>query len=1190
LQRSEHSARIRLDDGASSQEAETTPSAAEQTVVRHALARGWLSEAALQDARRLQAEAQAAGRPASLLELLRSRWLRPEHLPELERVWAQALGGHAAPTAPGSSATTPTLPPASHAAAPVEPTAPTLSTAARLEDYLEVQGELGRGGMGVVHAVLDRRLGREAALKLMLPHKARSPAAVTRFLREARVTARLAHPGVPPVYEAGIDSQGRPYLLMKRIEGEPLGERILAHDHDRPVDPHELRWLREQVACLVRIGETVAYAHARGVLHRDLKPDNAMCGRYGEVMVLDWGLARVTGEGSAEDEVLLPQAHDALGPGQADGPAALTQAGATLGTPGYMPPEQVKGPAVDERADVFALGAILSAILTGLPPVDGDLTADVLYATLKGRIVGPRQRRPGLPRELDAVARRALEPDPARRTPTAEDFVADLAAWLAGEEVAAYRYRPHERALRWARLHPTLLVATTLLVLCLGAAGFLVRVLDAQSQARLGADAKDAAERSWRTPDALAELPPGERTAQALAALQAAARWHELSGDPRAEAAHHEAACALGDVALQTSQWELAELAFTQAAALGVDPELARARLDDVGRARKAETERRVAEVTDLLVSARRGELRERPEGVADAVYDVVRYPDPEVVALLAQRLGALAEDRQQAPLEGGALDEARLACEALGRLGQRRPTQPGAEPTPLDPAPAVHALADLLAAEDDERLALVPAVALVRIGSPDALAHVHAARRRLGVNGHFARQVERYLGRDPEQPAPPPDEDTALGWFDRGDALRAQGDLRAAVEAYGRAIELDPRDVTAYNNRGMARESLGDLEGAIADYDQALEIDPRYATAYLNRASARVETDSASAIADYDQAIELDPSEPAAFTNRGLAKERLGDLAGALADYDLALELDPHNALAHNSLGSTRQELGDLEGAIHAYDRAIELDARYAQAYNNRGTALAGLGDLNSARADYDRALELDPGYSSAFNNRGAARAALGDFQGAIADYDQAVAHDARYAGAVNNRGSARRALGDLEGAIADYDRALVLDPRLTQAHTNRGLAHTALGDLESAIADHGRALEIDPRNALAHAYRGAVRAALGDPQGAIDDYDRAIELDPRFGWAYTHRGDAHKSLRDFPGALADYDRALELDPNDSGARAGRGVIRGSQGDLEGAIEDLERFLELDPHHAAAGRVRDYVAGLRQQVGGSAE
>jgi eukaryotic-like serine/threonine-protein kinase len=272
-------------------------------------------------------------------------------------------------------------------------------------------GELiGRGGMGEVVAAQDQRIGREVAVK-RIRAKAPSADAVTRFLREARIQARLDHPAIVPVYEMGTDEAGLPYFTMKRLSGETLAKRL---SERAPIQP--------MLRAFVDVCLAVQLAHSRGVIHRDLKPSNIMLGDYGEVYVLDWGVARVlTDRSRTTTPVMLAETDDD------------TTAGAILGTPGYMSPEQVRGSDAGRAADVYALGSILFEILSGEPLHPRGEAA--LASTLTRPQEAPATRVPesrNIPPELDAVCFDALAEDAAAR-PTARELADRVQAYLDGD-------------------------------------------------------------------------------------------------------------------------------------------------------------------------------------------------------------------------------------------------------------------------------------------------------------------------------------------------------------------------------------------------------------------------------------------------------------------------------------------------------------------------------------------------------------------------------------------------------------------------------------------------------------------------------------------------------------------------------------------------------------------------------------
>lgn len=314
--------------------------------------------------------------------------------------------------------------------------------------YLKRLEELGVGGMGAVYRVEDRRLQRHAAMKVLLKETI-DPDVRQRFLREAQFTARLVHPSIPSVYELGTTPEGELYFLMQVVEGRTLEDHI-EDFHARGAPPEALNALLE---VLVKASEAIAYAHSQGYIHRDLKPSNIMIGQFGEVMVMDWGIAKALGKD--DDPFVLSLG---LSPEKLEKEGGLTVEGTVLGTPGYMPPEQAGGEKVSEEADIFALGALLTCILTGKPPITGGNMFNVLAATVKEEIFTPRMRNRRISRELDGLARAALKAKPEDRLSSAEMFVRDLRAYLGGRLLATVGYSPFEKARRRLAQHSTSII------------------------------------------------------------------------------------------------------------------------------------------------------------------------------------------------------------------------------------------------------------------------------------------------------------------------------------------------------------------------------------------------------------------------------------------------------------------------------------------------------------------------------------------------------------------------------------------------------------------------------------------------------------------------------------------------------------------------------------------------------------
>ncbi len=353
--------------------------------------------------------------PADPLEALSKQWSIP--IDEL-----RAMLESRASSSPDSVAT---LVPADGESPSVE--APEL--AASTDRYRD-DGLLGRGSMGEVRKVYDRLLGRAVAMKIILPAAHALPDLRDRFLAEAQVSAQLQHPGIAPVYDHGALPDGRLWFTMQEVRGRTLREAI-GEAHAGVLDEPGLRRL---VGWFHRVCETVAYAHGRGVVHRDLKPTNVMLGEHGEVQVLDWGIAKVAGDPESDQGVVTRRAVE-----------HATQAGDITGTPAFMAPEVARGDAhrVDARADVYSLGAVLYQILAGVPPYSGPLIV-ILQKVLTGappplnaEASGRQSDAFALPSALVAACERAMAREPDDRFQEAGALADEVAAWLDGAERGA---------------------------------------------------------------------------------------------------------------------------------------------------------------------------------------------------------------------------------------------------------------------------------------------------------------------------------------------------------------------------------------------------------------------------------------------------------------------------------------------------------------------------------------------------------------------------------------------------------------------------------------------------------------------------------------------------------------------------------------------------------------------------------
>ncbi len=394
--------------------------------------------------------------------------------------------------------------------------------------HYKVEAELARGGMGRILQARDRRHGRPVAIKELL---ADTPALRARFRREALITARLQHPAIVPVYEAGKWPSGEPFYAMKLVDGRGLDQCIA-----------ERRTLELRLSLLhnvIAVAEAIAFAHERQVIHRDLKPANVLVGGFGETVVIDWGLAKELGEAepiapivsepseppavaSATIEVDVNEVPTGM-PQVAGG---LTVAGRALGTPAYMAPEQARGEPLDPRADVYALGSILYHLLAGsMPYADSKASTgpDLLRHVINVPPTPLLELEPKVPRDLAAIVDRAMARDPAQRYANAKELAEDLRRFETGQLVSVRQYTAAELFRRWLRRNRVVVAFASALII-LAAVGGAISVT-----------------RIVRERDRAEEAQVVAETAQAVAEHERAAAEAALTAQQRAEAGQQEA-------------------------------------------------------------------------------------------------------------------------------------------------------------------------------------------------------------------------------------------------------------------------------------------------------------------------------------------------------------------------------------------------------------------------------------------------------------------------------------------------------------------------------------------------------------------------------------------------------------------------------------------------------------------------
>ena len=652
----------------------------------------------------------------------------------------------------------------------------------------QLMGEIARGGMGSVLKGHDTDLGRDVAIKVLREDIAGNATAIQRFVEEAQIGGQLQHPGIVPVYELGLMADDRPYFTMKLVKGRTLAE--LLHERKDLADERG-RYL----AIFEAVCQTVAYAHSKKVLHRDLKPANIMVGAFGEVQVVDWGLAKVLSRGGVADEERARESHMSVVETVRSGPGSFgsqSMAGSVMGTPAYMAPEQAQGEIdkLDERADVFSLGAILCEILTGDPPyLDGEERTLVQAARAHLDPCHDRLEGCGADAELVQLCRDCLTPARDARPRNADEVARRVQAHLVSVEERAHRAEVEASEQRRARTVTTAVAGLVVLAAVFGTGAFYFVQKERAARVEFVRASVD------QLHDEAIELAQGERFAEAIdvarqavalaaggdAAPELVARTERFLAQTRShlDAAEREAEFAARDreliERLEALRLELAE------AALSTDDEL-------------RELDRRFVETfatygvdleaDDLRPALERIRQREIAEEVALALDDwtAIRQSLYEADSDLAVRLIHLAIDLDRAPLRRR-MRVAILEEDVETMLGLARP-------------------------EAVERL--TP-------GSVWALgSHVwnHHSEHRSSVLRMYDRALELY-----------PD-DFILRVMG-GNLLTDAGRRTEGLESYAAAVSLRPRNGFARMRLAFALQHAGDIPRSTKAFEAALELSP---------------------------------------------------------------------------------------------------------------------------------------------------------------------------------------------------------------------------------------------------------------------------------------------------------------------------------------------------------------------------
>jgi tetratricopeptide (TPR) repeat protein/tRNA A-37 threonylcarbamoyl transferase component Bud32 len=955
----------------------------------------------------------------------------------------------------------------------------------------EVREVLGEGATSVVYSAWDRELHRPVAIKLLRESAGLSDLARQRFRREAQAAAGMAHPNVVTLYDAG-EQDGRPYLALELVEGRSFAETLQKNPGFR----------REHVELLAKAARGVGAVHAKGIVHRDLKPGNILVAPSGEPKIGDFGLVHL--EGTTME---------------------LTRAGATLGTPFYMAPEQVESRPgqITPRTDVYGLGAILYEILSGRAPHVGETLVEIYKKILQDDPVRIAAISPQTPPELEAIALKALSKDPAARYANGDEFADDLGRYLAGQPVKA---KPpsfaDEVRKTWVRNRPVFIAAGIGLAVALGVAALLLPRWMEEKRARELAEkkGKESNERAWDARETVLR----ELLSLWSDVLIAKQGWYQAQKDPvETRAKIEESVRALG--AFIEKHPDQPQGYYIRARAL--------LHLDDLA---PAEADLKKATALEpgfgpAWALLGRVYLEQMWEGaLRNTTYKETNVEESTVFLQRANE--TFAKVPASSPGKWG-----------LDRIDEEAAAAPVAQALFLafsnkDTAKAKALLLEIQRKSPTEEIAL-----LLGQLSGEVQEQKKWYDEALRIRPHFFK-----------------------AYFSRGLTKNSLKDLEGAEADYTAALKINPHHAITYGNRAYVRTLRKNYAGSLEDVAALLRLRPTYPFAYEQRGITLTQLkDYKGALEAINEALRLEPKLFTSLALRAFLRSEAGDQDEAMKDATRAHELGPRYAYALQMQGLARYRKGDFPGALKDCTAAIDLRPEEAAARVQRGAILLMMNDAKAALADFTEAIRVDPGSAEAHSGRAAARLTMGEDKAAYEDAARAVALDGKLAIAYANRALAEIRLSRHQAAIESATQALKLDPRSGAGFGYRGLAKALLGDFDAAMEDLNAAIRLDPINPQFRANRAQLRNQARDYAGAIEDATAAIQAAPKFADAWRNRATARLTLKDYKGGLEDSTEALKLNPSDVLSYSNRAGARLFLKDYGGAIEDATKALQLE-------------------------
>ncbi len=1020
--------------------------------------------------------------------------------------------------------------------------------------------EVGRGGMGIVYKAEDPRLERLVAVKILPPKLLKNKEALRRFLREAKVAAKLDHPNIIPIFDVGEDN-GVYYMVMEYLEGQTLREWIEARTEiDIDVSLHLFK----------QIANALDYAHHRKVIHRDVKPENIMVLETGNIRVMDFGIA------------VMDDRH------------SVTQAGAVLGTIAYISPEQSKGNQADIRSDIYSLGIVFYEFLTGELPFEANTPSEMLAHHLSTRPPVPSEKNPNIPKKLDRIILKTLEKNPEDRYQSVSTLLEDLEETIAlEEEEEKYLISPAQKD-------------------DLGPAELPTKIMEPDepllphevppSSSNLTKDSfvkyRLVVERIQKDLAALAD--ENEENAEALASLH-----HDKSQVPCAKCGTLNdpglTSCSKCGDALVSSSIGVAEVMLDQ----GIKLYEARQYKESLGffqglikKNPKLVDAYRYAGLSCLQLQRYREALTTFRKGTELDPYNGILWQGlGDAARELSHDLEALQAYQQAVQYTPSATLWLKLgkAEESLNHFEEAR-----------------RALSKSIEFDPGNRIALKSLISVLMHLSQFQEAH-EVVKKMLALDpkdptalrllGQIYENTNRYNqaleAYEKALTVNPKDSETLA---QLGQLHEKQDQVDLAVEHLAKAAEVEPDNPDTYVKLAQLYLKRNEEDSALTYLEKAANLSPN--DPELHKELGRLflkRNDLNQAMVQFEWTVALDPSDPEAHGRLGQIYHKQDQTQLSIREYKTAIELDPYNPEFHENLGMVYYAEQDLEEAVGEMERAITLDPRNVDYRKALGVIYESKGKFDFARKEYQKAIEASPRDYLAQTLLGRVYLEQDLVHLAIFQFQKALSLEARSHLVHSLLGKGFLRLGQYREAIVAFQRALELAPKPNTARTKQivGKNYFYLGqcllensNVKEAAEKLARATQFLPTFAKAFHLLGKAQYILGDRSASKGNLEHAARLSSEDAEIFADLAEMLAQAQDYPGAIEAMTRATQIMPEHAPYHGLLGDLFARKGDLHEAIHSYQQALHSEKnkkgiYHGKLGmlfmRTKDYTEAVSQ-------